>query len=74
MASQPPFAHQWLEQWKSAATELAIVHQKELRSLSDADALLASDALLSLPGTVSAERWASSGLTEQQRLFARLRR
>ena len=74
MASQPAFAQQWLQQWKSAATALANVRLKELRGLSDAEALLASEALLSLPARIPDERWASSGLVEQQRLFMRLKR
>jgi hypothetical protein len=74
MASQPEFAQQWLQQWQSAAVELPLIHAKELRSLSDAEALSASDALLMLPGQVPAERWTSSGLVEQQRLFSRSRK
>jgi hypothetical protein len=74
MAPQPAFAQQWLQQWKSAEVALAGVHRDELRNLTDADALSASDALLSLSGEISDDRWASSGLIEQQRLFMRSRR
>jgi hypothetical protein len=74
MASQPAFAQQWLQQWKSAEVALANMHRNELRSLTDEEALSASDALLSLAGEISHDRWASSGLIEQQHLFMRSRR
>jgi hypothetical protein len=66
----------WLSQWKSARVALERVETLELRSLTAASALAASDALLSLarPEDVEPERIASSGLVEQQRLFLKLRR
>ena len=75
MASEQPwFARQWLAQWKSAAVELEKVRLAELRKLSDAEALAASEALLSMPmGPLPEERRTWSGLVEQQRLFMLLR-
>ncbi|HEY2030553.1 MAG TPA: hypothetical protein VGH20_15240 [Myxococcales bacterium] len=71
---QPHFAQQWLRQWQNAAVELEKIRRDELRALSDADALLAIDALLSLPAAVPDDRWKTSGLVEQQRRFARVGR
>ncbi len=67
-------ANQWLRQWKSAGPALAEVRKRELRELTDEEALRASEAVLSIPAPpVSPERWTTSGLVEQQAWFHRLR-
>jgi hypothetical protein len=57
---------------------LSEVHDDELRALTDAEALRRSDALLSMAALTLAplpeHRRISSGLAEQQALFARSRR
>jgi hypothetical protein len=67
-------ALQWLRQWESAGPALAEVRNRELRELTDAEALRASEVVLSIPvSPVSPARWSSSGFVEQQVLFHRLR-
>lgn len=63
----------WIRQWKAAGPALAEIRNRELRELSEEEALRASEILLSL---VSDERrphepLATSGLVEQQALFHR---
>jgi uncharacterized protein YfeS len=72
----PPYAKAWAAQWRAADDALAEVSRRELASLSDEQALLASDALLALadPSALGEERLTRSGLVEQQRLFGQLRR
>ena len=67
----PTWQHQWLEQWKSAAVELALERKKALREMTDEQALAASEALLALadPSALSPGRLRTSGLIEQQALF-----
>jgi hypothetical protein len=66
----------WMEQWRSASRELEAVHRQELREMTDAQALLAAEALLSLvePGAVPEHRRVSSGLVEQQAVLHSRRR
>ncbi len=67
----------WIDQWRRAAVALAEQHRRELRRLSEPDALAASDALLSLAPLLAAHRRPRippSGLVEQQALFRRIRR
>ncbi len=65
----------WMEQWRRAAVALAEQRKRELRALSEADALAASDALLSLATLTRARRprLTTSGLVQQQVLFHRMR-
>jgi hypothetical protein len=58
----------WMEQWRRAAVALAEQRKRELRALSEADALAASDALLSLATLTRARRprLTTSGLVQQQ--------
>lgn len=60
-------------QWRSAAVALTEQRERELRDLTDADALAASDALLALAGAVFLDpaRLTGSGLVRQQELFHR---
>jgi len=71
----PDFAaeREWARQWKEAGPALAAQRRRELAHLSDARALAASEALLSLvtPATLSPRRRHRSGLAEQQALFHR---
>jgi hypothetical protein len=72
----PDFADAWLVQRMKGSSALAEVSKRELRDLSDAEALRRTDALLSLGARqpVSAARETHSGFVEQQALFARMRR
>ncbi len=65
----------WARTWQATGEALEAIRRAELRALTSEKALRATDNLLSLaPGMpLSAERRRTSGLVEQQRLFARLR-
>jgi hypothetical protein len=65
----------WARTWQATGEALEAIRRAELRALTPEKALRATDNLLSLgAGTpLSAERRCTSGLVEQQRLFARLR-
>ncbi len=69
----PPTAaeRQWGRQWALAATALAAVRARELRTLTDEDALAATEQLLALvnPAELPATRRTGSGLVELQRLL-----
>ena len=60
-----------MEQWKNAATALEEQRRRELQSLSDHDALAASEAILALTllTPIPTARLADSGLVRQQELF-----
>lgn len=64
---------QWMSQWRCAAGALERQRNDELRSLSERDALAASEALLSLFSLIklNPDRITSSGLVQQQELFHR---
>jgi hypothetical protein len=64
----PDFAHEWMQQWRSAERELPKVRDRELRSLSTADAVRTA-SILNLPRV---EDGYSNGLVIQQRWFMRL--
>ncbi|HET9214855.1 MAG TPA: hypothetical protein VFN93_08875 [Gaiellaceae bacterium] len=59
--------------WRRAGPALEAMRRRELRALTDADALAAAEALLTLPVPLP-PRAELTGLVEQQRIFARLRR
>jgi hypothetical protein len=61
----------WMAQWRVAAPQLLEIHHRELRGLTDEQALHAADALLSLAAgsPYSEERRRHSGLVDQQALF-----
>src|SRR5439155_13456703 len=63
-------------QWRRAAVALAEQRRRELRALSDEDALAASDALLAFAALLplDAGRLVDSGLVRQQALFHRRHR
>lgn len=58
--------------WAVAGEALAVVRARELRAMTDEEARRAVSELLSLLPTLPVKE-GSSGLIEQQRLFARLR-
>lgn len=61
-------------QWQAAAPALAAVRREEVAALSDAQALEATlDLLAALDALPPLPPRPSSGLVEQQRLFARAR-
>ena len=62
-----------MAQWRQAAAALQRVQDDELRALSDDDAARAVAAVLSLPRSTARDAAQTSGLVEQQRLFARAR-
>jgi hypothetical protein len=68
-------AVQWLRQWTAAGPALAEIRKRELRDLTDEQALRASELVLSTPisDPLPPERRVSSGLVEQQARFHRHR-
>lgn len=67
----PPFAAEWMQQWRSAGVALAEQRADELRAMTDEQALAASEALLEIGASLplSPERWTTSGLVIQQALL-----
>jgi hypothetical protein len=65
----------WARQWRAAAAALAEQHESELRVLTPALALAASEALLALadPTRLSSQRWNSSGFVDEQAALRRCR-
>jgi len=72
----PAQARAWLRQHDVGAAAVAAIEDAELCQLDPAAALAQSEALLSATplDAVTEERVSSSGLVEQQRIFARARR
>ncbi len=62
-----------VEQWRRAGAALADARRRELRELTDEQALAAAEELLDVACHLPRKR-AGSGLVEQQRLFARARK
>jgi hypothetical protein len=69
----PPFAKAWMQQWREAAVALADQKAHELRTMTDVQALAASEALLDIGASlpISPERRMTSGLVIQQALLHR---
>jgi len=63
----------WVETWARAGPALEAVRLRELRTMPEADRLRTIDALLDLGARLAVPR-PTSGLVEQQRLFAKVRR
>ena len=65
----------WARTWQATGKALEAIRRAELRALTPEKALQATDNLLSLGAglPLSAERRRTSGLVEQQQIFARLR-
>jgi hypothetical protein len=64
----------WSTQWDKAARSLETVRRRELQAMTDDDVRRAVADLFSVPLPVDLPPRLTSGLVEQQRLFARLRR
>jgi hypothetical protein len=66
---------EWMRQWRGAAQALAEEHRVRLAALTKEEALAASEAVLSLAGSVplSAARRTTSGFVQQQALFQQAR-
>ncbi|MGH8634426.1 MAG: hypothetical protein ACRET7_09880 [Burkholderiales bacterium] len=64
----------WAETWERAGRELALVRRRELEAMTDEDVRRAVADLFSGAVTTGLPPRTTSGLVEQQRLFAALRR
>jgi hypothetical protein len=75
MNTETEQARAWARQWRAAAAALAERRELELRVLTPAQALAASEALLALadPARLSSQRWKSSGLVDEQAALRRCR-
>jgi hypothetical protein len=69
----PTVEQAWVARWREAGPALAEQRARELREMTEAQALAAIDALLSLALVVAlpASRLGDSGLVRQQALFHR---
>jgi hypothetical protein len=65
----------WMAQWKAAGLALDEVRRREIRALTDEEALAAAEDLLSLPAStpLPPERLRWSGLVAQQAFLHRRR-
>jgi len=72
VATQEDLVRQWVELWKQARPALEAVRSDELRSYRYEDHIAEIDDLLDIAFRFAQPR-PSSGLVEQQRLFAKLR-
>lgn len=63
----------WAETWERAGRELARIRREELARMTDDDVRRAISDLFSGAPTPDLEPRTTSGLVEQQRLFAKLR-
>ena len=68
-----PEERRWIKQWRLAGPALARIKRQELRAMTDAQALRASNRVLSLASYLprSPRRRSTSGLIQQQALFRR---
>ncbi|HVO11948.1 MAG TPA: hypothetical protein VMX54_14510 [Vicinamibacteria bacterium] len=75
VAVDPERLRLWARTWQETGEALVAVRYAELRAMTSEQALQATERLLSLGAQtpLSTERRGSSGLVEQQTLFARLR-
>jgi hypothetical protein len=76
MALDPEAQRAWMRQWRVATLALAEQHERELRAMSPAEALAATDALLWLGSSIplNPARLIDSGLVCQQALLHHQRR
>lgn len=63
----------WAETWERAGRELALIRRRELEAMTDEDVRRAIADLFSGAETSGLPPRTTSGLVEQQRLFAQLR-
>lgn len=64
----------WADNWTAAGRALKDVRRRELQAMTDEDVRRAIADVFSVPAPQDLPPRTSSGLVEQQRLFARLRR
>lgn len=66
-------AASWMQQWRAAGPALEEVRERELRDLTDDQALAATEELLSMASSMPLppDRIGTSGLVAQQALFHR---
>ena len=64
----------WAETWERAGRELALIRRRELQAMTDEDVRRAVADLFSGAMPADPPPRTTSGLVEQQRLFAHLRR
>jgi hypothetical protein len=64
----PAFAKDWMRQWRNAAVALEEVKRNELQALTESDS---ARIFVGLCRNVKFPERATSGLVEQQRIFAR---
>lgn len=64
----------WAETWERAGRELTLIRRRELQAMTDDDVRRAIADLFSGAVTADLPPRTTSGLVEQQRLFAQLRR
>ena len=69
-AQQPAFAKEWMAQWRYAAQELPKIRARELRAMTDQQAI---DLLDVIDGSPRQSQPVMSGLIVQQAWFQRLR-
>jgi hypothetical protein len=72
MADMPDVTTAVAAQWRSAASAMAEIRRENLRQLTDEDAVEAAEELLDLVRFLP-PRQGTSGMVEQQRIFARAR-
>jgi hypothetical protein len=70
-----PDERRWIEQWRAAGPALAALRRRELREMSDEQALAAAESLLALAAVLPLDPKPSerSGLVAQQALLHRRR-
>ncbi len=73
MADEDPNAKRWVQVWKQAGQSLEEIDRQRLRNLRYEDHVAEIDELLELAFRFAKPR-PTSGLVEQQRLFAKLRK
>jgi hypothetical protein len=69
-----PDVKRWAETWERAGRELSALRRRELQAMTDDDVRRAVADLFSGPLPPDLPARATSGLVEQQRIFAVLRR
>jgi hypothetical protein len=69
-----PAIKRWADGWEAAGQALEALRRKHLRAMSDADVRRAIADLFEGSARFDPHPRTTSGLVEQQRLFARLRR
>jgi hypothetical protein len=73
LAETPEVQRAWMKQWRAAEVALRQVKREELRKMTEEDVLNACDILMTDVASFyrSPKAIKTSGLVEQQRIFAR---